>query len=99
MSKRDLFHYAVRHALERDGWTITDDPLRIEWGGATIKIDLGAERLLAAEREGEKSRLKSRVLQVGHHCQSFIPRLVNLSAIDGFCVMFNQNAFCILVCQ
>lgn len=33
---------------------MTDDPLKIEWGGATIKIDLGAERLLAAEREGEK---------------------------------------------
>ena len=54
MSKRDLFHDAVRHALEKDGWTITDDPLRIEWGGATIKIDLGAERLLAAERDDEK---------------------------------------------
>lgn len=54
MSRRDIFHQSVRHALEKDGWVVTDDPLKIDWGGATIKIDLGAERLLAAEREGEK---------------------------------------------
>ena len=54
MSKRDFFHEAVCDALDKDGWDITDDPLKIEWGGATIKIDLGAERLLAAERGDEK---------------------------------------------
>lgn len=54
MAKRDIFHNSVRIALEKEGWTITDDPLRIDWGGATIKIDLGAERLLAAERDNEK---------------------------------------------
>ena len=54
MSKRDFFHEAVCDALGKDGWAITDDPLKIEWGGATIKIDLGAERLIAAERGNEK---------------------------------------------
>lgn len=33
---------------------ITDDPLRMEVGGAKFEIDLGAERLLAAERADEK---------------------------------------------
>jgi XisH protein len=49
---RDLFHEAVKIALEKEGWVITDDPLKVEVGGAKFEIDLGAERLLAAEREG-----------------------------------------------
>ncbi|MEM7536313.1 MAG: element excision factor XisH family protein, partial [Chloroflexota bacterium] len=42
MSKRDFFHNAVCAALEKEDWDITDDPLQIKWGGATIKIDIGA---------------------------------------------------------
>ena len=33
---------------------ITDDPLKIEVGDVEMYIDLGAEQVLAAEREGEK---------------------------------------------
>ncbi|MUG99747.1 fatty-acid oxidation protein subunit alpha [Scytonema sp. UIC 10036] len=51
---RDLFHGVVRLALEKDGWTITDDPLYISSGGVDVEIDLGAERLIAAEKPGEK---------------------------------------------
>jgi XisH protein len=40
----------VRRALERDGWTITNDPLRLRIGRRNVFIDLGAERLIAAER-------------------------------------------------
>ncbi|MCP2728209.1 XisH family protein [Symplocastrum sp. BBK-W-15] len=29
---RDLFHNIVRSGLEKDGWTITDDPLNISSG-------------------------------------------------------------------
>ena len=54
MPARDVFHDAVRHALEKDGWTITHDPLYIRTGGVEYHIDLGAEKLLAAERNGEK---------------------------------------------
>ena len=54
MSARDLYHNSLRRALEKDGWTITEDPLRLEIGGTKIKIDLGAERLLGAERGEEK---------------------------------------------
>lgn len=50
---RDLFHYIVRSALEKDGW-ITDDPLSIRYGGVDIQIDLGAEKLLAAEKGTDK---------------------------------------------
>lgn len=51
---KDLFHNAVRVALQKENWVITDDPLKIEAGGAKFEIDLGAERLLAAERGNEK---------------------------------------------
>ncbi|BAY79991.1 fdxN element excision controlling factor protein (plasmid) [Nostoc linckia NIES-25] len=51
---RDLFHNIVKSALEKDGWVITDDPLNIRCGGVDIQIDLGAEKLIAAEKAGEK---------------------------------------------
>jgi hypothetical protein len=54
MARRDLFHEAVKVALQKENWVITDDPLKVEAGGAKFEIDLGAERLLAAERSGEK---------------------------------------------
>lgn len=47
---RDLLHPIVRRALERDGWEITDDPLRLQVGRRSIFIDLGAEQLIAAAR-------------------------------------------------
>jgi len=51
---KDVFHYAVRKGLEKEGWLITDDPLRIQAGGADMEIDLGAEKIIAAEREEQK---------------------------------------------
>ena len=50
MPARDLLHDPVRNALVRDGWTITDDPLRLKVQGRNLYVDLGAERVLAAER-------------------------------------------------
>jgi hypothetical protein len=54
MSARGKFHQLVRIALENDGWTITDDPYHIDLGFVDFYIDLGAERLLAATKDGEK---------------------------------------------
>ncbi|MGK7893328.1 MAG: XisH family protein [Xenococcus sp. (in: cyanobacteria)] len=54
MAAQDKFHAAVRIALEKEQWEITDDPLRLEVGGTKFEIDLGAEQLLAAERGPEK---------------------------------------------
>lgn len=51
---RDKFHQCVRRAMEKDGWLITDDPLRLSSGNIDVEIDLGAEKLLAAERGEEK---------------------------------------------
>jgi len=54
MVAKDVFHDSVIKALEKEGWVITDDPLEIEVGGVEMYIDLGAEKLLAAEKAGEK---------------------------------------------
>lgn len=44
MPARDLYHNAVKAALVADGWTITHDPYRVEYGGKDVYVDLGAER-------------------------------------------------------
>jgi hypothetical protein len=51
---KDKFHDEVKTALEKDGWQITDDPLYIKVGKIPIQIDIGAEKLIGAERNGEK---------------------------------------------
>ncbi|NCR40955.1 MAG: fatty-acid oxidation protein subunit alpha [Microcystis aeruginosa W13-11] len=55
MPAKDIFHDCVKHALIKDGWTITHNPLRIRLvRGKNLFVDLGAERLLAAEKGTEK---------------------------------------------
>jgi XisH protein len=51
---RDAFHDAVRHALEKEGWRITDDPYRLPFGRDVVLIDLAASRMIAAERDEEQ---------------------------------------------
>ena len=54
MAARDIFHDGVKQALEKAGWRITHDPLSLQIGGVEMYIDLGAEQLIAAEKDGEK---------------------------------------------
>ncbi|KOR37696.1 MULTISPECIES: element excision factor XisH family protein [Planktothricoides] len=51
---KDIYHEAVKIALIKDGWTITEDPLRLKFGGRMTYVDLGAEKLLAAQKEGQQ---------------------------------------------
>jgi hypothetical protein len=73
MARRDFIHQAVRQALENDGWTITHDPLVIEIdeGERSFEIDLGAERIIAANRGNE---------QIAVEIKSF----ANPSILSGF---------------
>jgi hypothetical protein len=54
MPAKDLYHDPFVRALQKDGWTITHDPLTIPYGRTEVLVDIGAERLLAAEREGAR---------------------------------------------
>lgn len=51
MPNKDLFHDAVRNALEKDRWKITHDPLFLNFAQVEMFVDLGAEPLIAAEKE------------------------------------------------
>ena len=51
---KDVYHNTVRTALEKDGWTITHDPLTLKIGGRSAYVDLGAEKLFAAEKGGQR---------------------------------------------
>ncbi len=55
MPARDYYHKVVRKALEKDGWTITHDPYRLKLARKkNLYIDLGAEQLIAAEKDIQK---------------------------------------------
>lgn len=51
---RDLFHDVVRDGLTAEGWRITHDPLPVDYGDVQMQIDLGAEKLIGAERGNQQ---------------------------------------------
>ena len=54
MSAKDIFHESVKKALQKEQWIITDDSLKFKFGEVNFQIDLGMEKILAAERGSEK---------------------------------------------
>jgi hypothetical protein len=66
MPAKNIYHHAVVHALTADGWTITDDPLTISYGGRDLFVDLGAERLTIGAEKGEQ--------RIAVEIQSFLNR-------------------------
>ncbi len=54
MPRLDLYHNVVRVALVKDGWTITHDPLTIEFEDLIVYADLGAERIIGARKNKQK---------------------------------------------
>lgn len=54
MPAKDVYHQIVREALEKESWKITHDHFKVVLGKKRGYIDLGAEKLLAAEKEDIK---------------------------------------------
>jgi hypothetical protein len=54
MSARDKVHQQVVNALLKDGWAITHDPFKVRWKTRKLLVDLGAEKLIAAEKEADR---------------------------------------------
>ncbi len=77
MSAQDIFHSTVKRALEKEKWVITADPLKLKFGGINFQVDLAAERLLEAERNGEKIAVE-------------IKSFLNASAITDFYAALGQ---------
>jgi hypothetical protein len=51
---KDIFHDIVKNALIKEDWLVTDDPLRLKVGVITFQVDLGAEKVIGAEKAGQK---------------------------------------------
>ena len=51
---KDKYHDLVKNALIKEGWTITDDPLYVPTLKRTVRVDLGAEKVIGAEKGAEK---------------------------------------------
>jgi XisH protein len=54
VAAKDTFHKIVKIALQKDGWQITHDPYTLQAGTLELYIDLGAEKVVAAEKDGQK---------------------------------------------
>ncbi|MEG4013419.1 MULTISPECIES: XisH family protein [unclassified Microcoleus] len=54
MAAKDRFHDAVKQALLKEQWVITADPLILKIDKVKFEIDLAAEKVLAAEKAGQK---------------------------------------------
>lgn len=77
MPAKDIFHETVKQALQKENWVITDDPLKLKFGNVNFQIDLGAERVLAAQRGSEKIAVE-------------IKSFLNPSAITDFYAALGQ---------
>ncbi|MBD1810992.1 XisH family protein [Microcoleus vaginatus DQ-U2] len=77
MAARDLFHDAVKKALQKEEWEITADPLLVKIQGVKFEIDLAAEKILAAEKLGQKIAVE-------------IKSFLNNSAITDFHLALGQ---------
>ena len=51
---KDIFHETVRTALENEDWTVTHDPLTLKLSKRNLFINLGAEKIIAAQKENQK---------------------------------------------
>jgi hypothetical protein len=63
MPARDIYHDHVKRALISDGWTITHDPYTLTFGQKDVFVDLGAERVIAAEKGNEKIAVEVKSFQ------------------------------------
>ena len=70
MAARDSIHNAVRIALIKDGWEITDDPYVIAYGERFLFVDLGVEadhglvgQFIGASRAGRRIAVEIKELR------------------------------------
>ena len=86
MSAKDIFHETVKLALIKDGWTITSDPLTIRSDRIKLEIDLGVEKVFAAEKDGKKIAVEvksfvnsSNIITIVGRGLAFAPQFLNSS--------------------
>jgi XisH protein len=83
MARNDIYYSTVKKALDKDDWKITHDPFRLRIGKKRLAMDLGAERLISAEKGRRKI-----IIEI----KSFLGRsdVKDLQQALGQYVMYNQ---------
>jgi XisH protein len=94
MPARDRYHQQVKNALLQDGWIITHDPLRLQWGLKDMFVDLGAERLLAAEKDHRRIAVEVKSLWVFQRWKIWSGRLASTSSTTMSCPEWSRTASC-----
>ena len=94
MPAPDIYHHVVKNALIKEGWTITHDPYILTFGQRNVFVDLGAERLAAAERNLEKIGLKSRIFTGHLTCVIWKRRSVIMCSIGHSWLALSQGGSC-----
>ncbi|MCI0389274.1 MAG: fatty-acid synthase [Acidobacteria bacterium] len=61
MPKRDAYHEIVKRALDKDGWTITDDPMRLKYKGLHLYVDLAAVKTVRTDKEENSVAIEVKV--------------------------------------
>jgi hypothetical protein len=82
MPRRDTSHDTVRRSLERDGWRITHDPYPVRLGDLPMGIDLGAEKLIAADRNDRKIAVEIKSFVTTSDLSTFHTALGSISTIN-----------------
>ena len=54
MAAKDIYHDAVKQALIKDGWIVTDEPLTLSLGFRSLFVDLGAEKIVVATKNNQR---------------------------------------------
>lgn len=54
MPAQDAFHHQAKNALKNDDWDVTHDPFSFRIGREPFHIDMGAEKIIGAEKHGRK---------------------------------------------
>ena len=83
MARNDIYYSTVKKALDKDDWQITHDPFRLRIGKKRLAMELGAERLISAEKGTRKI-----IIEI----KSFLGRsdVKDLQQALGQYVMYNQ---------
>lgn len=82
MSAKNLYHDTVVAALTADGWTVTEDPLALAYGGHNLYVELGlVEPTIAATQAGR---------EIAVEIQSFVGKSVinDLHRSVGQCLVY-----------
>jgi hypothetical protein len=70
----------MKNALTKDGWTVTHEQMHLKWGAKDMYVDLGAEKLMAAEKDGRKIGVEVKSF-TGHSEMSELEKAVGQYAV------------------